>query len=72
MRPLSAQLLPARHRLGPTAWSLLEPSQRSHLFSFMNVQAVHQFCTKVQVMHVKHSGLRGDPEAAGYKAGNPL
>jgi hypothetical protein len=38
----------------------------------MKVQAVHEFYTQVQVMHVKHSGLRGDPETAGYKAGNPL
>ena len=42
MRPLSVQFFPARHRIGPAAWSLLEPSQRSHLLSFMKVQAIRE------------------------------
>ena len=46
MHPLSAQLCPARHQIGSTAWILLEPSQQSHLLNFAKVQAVHELCSK--------------------------
>jgi hypothetical protein len=46
MRPLSEKLCPARHRIGPAAWSPPEPSQRNHLLSFMKVQAVHELCSE--------------------------
>jgi hypothetical protein len=52
MRPLSAQLCPARHRIGPTSWSLLQPSQRNHRLSFMKVQALHELCSEITTLNL--------------------
>jgi len=49
MRPLTAQLFPARHQIGPTAWSLLEPSKLVYRLSFLKVKAVHELCSEPRV-----------------------
>jgi hypothetical protein len=44
--PLVCTIFPARYLIGPIALGLLEPSQRSHLLSFMKVHAVHELCSE--------------------------